>query len=594
MSDTMGRTLVFGPFRLEPDDRLVTADGTPVHLAPKELAVLRLLAEAGGRVVRKEEIFQQVWPDVAVSDSSLTRCIRAIRAALGERGRQGSYLETLHGRGYRFAAPVAPLRADAEAAPSAPVAVPMRLLVAPLENASRKPEDEFLCDGLTEELIDVLGRRLAPRIGLIARYTAMRCKGQDPTECARSLGVGLVLTGTLERRDEAIRVRIELVRAGDAVQRWSARFDRQADRAVDLAPEIANAVAEYLRSEPLREGEPGAADAAAAARTSRLRARSAYLQGRFLVNLRAEDGLRRALERFHQAAAWEPHFALAHVGIAEAHLMLAYRGFARPLAVAPIVRRALDRAFAVAPELPSALTVLGRLQLQIEWNPASAEVAFRRALELDPRQPDACDHLGSLLNAQGRFEEAITVRGEGLACDPFSPLLRLGVGFSLCCLDRFDEALAWARELTRLEPEFLAGYALHGYAAFRAGERREALALAEEGLHLAAGEPLTVSGCVWVQAACGQRAAASVVAESLAREAEQRNVGAAYLTIAFAGLDDQRALAWLERALAERSMYLPVLGADPRCTSLHGYRRFREVVEAAGGSVQGGARPPSG
>lgn len=210
MSDTVGRTLVFGPFRLEPDDRLMAGDGTPVHLAPKELAVLRLLAEAGGRVVRKEEIFHRVWPDVAVSDSSLTRCVRAIRVALGERGRQGSYLETLHGRGYRFVAPVEPVGPAAEPAREgvAPAPSPTRLLVAPLENASRKPEDEFLCDGLTEELIDELGRRLAPRIVLIARYTAMRCKGQDPTECARSLGVGFVLTGTLERRDEAIRVRI--------------------------------------------------------------------------------------------------------------------------------------------------------------------------------------------------------------------------------------------------------------------------------------------------------------------------------------------------------------------------------------------------
>jgi len=588
MTDTVRRSLAFGSFRLEPDDRLLTLDGAPVHLAPKELALLRLLAEAGGRVVRKDEIFRRVWPGVAVSDSSVTRCIRSIRAALGERGRQGSCLETLHGRGYRFAVPVEralyvdPDEAD-ETEDAAP-ANPPRLLVFPLENASGKPEDDYFCDGLSEELIDELGRRLASHIGVIARYTAMRCRGKDPSACAAELGVGFVVAGSFERREDTIRVRIELVRTSDRVQLWSARFDRPLAQAIGLGPEIARVAAEYLRSESSHVNESARPDPVLL--TARLRAHNAYLQGRFLANLRAEDGIRRALERFRQAASWAPEFALAHVGIAEAHLMLAYRGFVPPLEAAPVVRAALDRAFAVEPELPAALTALGQLRLQIEWDPARAEVVLRRALEIDPGHTAACIHLGSLLNAHGRFHEAIALRRSGLERDPFAPLLRVGFAFSLLCIGRAAEALADVRELTRAEPEFVAGYAVHAYAAFRAGERAEALVVADEGLRRGTGEPLTLSGCAWVQAACGRRAAATVVAEAVAREAERRHGGAAWVAIAFAGLeDDERAMAWLERALAERSMYLGMLGADPRCARLRKLPRFREIVEAAGGRV---------
>ncbi|HVP29427.1 MAG TPA: winged helix-turn-helix domain-containing protein [Myxococcota bacterium] len=583
MSEAGRRSLAFGPFRLEPDDRLLS-QGAPVHVPPKELAVLRLLAEAGGRVVLKEEIFERVWPGVAVSDSSLTRCIRSIRAALGERGRQGSYIETLHGRGYRFAAPV---HDDTNTGPDA--AGSRRLLVAPLENAGGKPDDEYLCDGLTGELIDEIGRRVAPRLGVIARHTAMRCKGLDPTAAARELAVGFVLAGTVERRDETIRVRVELVRTSDLVQVWSARFERRAERAARLAPEIAAALAEYLRSEAAREARRD--EALTGVHTSRLRARNAYLEGRFLATLRTEDGIRKALERFRQAAAWEPEFPLAYVGFADAHLMLAFRGFVPPLEAAAIVRQSLDCAFAIDPELPSAFTTLGQLRLQIDWDPVGAEAALRRALELEPGQPAACVHLGSLLNAHWRFEEAIAVRRAGLELDPFSPLLRLGMGFSLGALGRTDDALACARELTRSEPDFPAGYALHAFAAHQAGARDEALAAAETGSRIASGEPITLSGCAWVEAACGRRAAARGITEKLAREAEGRSGGAAFVALAYAGLeDDEEALAWLEQARRERSMYLPLLGADPRCARLRGSPRFREIIEVAGGRVEPAGR----
>lgn len=592
MSDAGRRSLAFGPFRLEPDDRLVALDGTPIHLAPKELALLRVLAEAGGRVVRKEEIYRRLWPDVAVSDSSLTRCVRSLRAALGERGRQGGYVETLHGRGYRFAAPVEKMSSNgasrAEGADASPAADRMRLLVAPLENATRKPDDDYLCDGLSGELIDELSRRLAPRLGVIAHYTAQRCKGKDPDACAEELGVGYVLAGRFERRDDTIRVRVELVRASDRVQRWSARFDRPLEQAVGLAPEIARAAAEYLRGESIHEHahEHAHEGAERARQTARLRAHNAFLQGRFLSVMGSDDGIRRALERFRQAVAWAPDFALAHVGIADAHLMLAYRGFVPPLDVAPLVRAALNRAFAVEPELPAALTALGQLRLQIEWDLGQAEIALRRALAIDPGHTNACIHLGSLLNAHGRFHEAVAVRRAGLERDPFAPLLRVGLAFSLLCLGRADVALVGTRELTRTEPDFPTSYAIHSYAAFRAGQRAEALAVAEEGVRRAEDEPLTLAGCAWVQAACGRRAAATVLLEAMASDAERRPGASAWVAIGYAGLeDDERALAWLERALLERSMYLGMLGADPRCARLRGIPRFREIVEAAGGRV---------
>ncbi|HVP31212.1 MAG TPA: winged helix-turn-helix domain-containing protein [Myxococcota bacterium] len=565
-------SLAFGPYRLEPDDRLLL-QGRAVHLAPKEIAVLRALVEARGRVVSKDELFRGVWRGVIVSDASLTRCIGAIRAALGESGREGGYVETSHGRGYRFVAAVE------EIAPDDPDDVrldPRRVLVVPFENASRKPEDEYLCDGLTEELIHELGRRCAPDVAVIARHTSLACKGRDPTEAARALAAVFVVTGTLQRLDEKFRVRIELVRTSDLVQVWSTQLDRSLDAVTDLAAELAAALREHLL------GRSDAGDPMRPARTAIApRAHTAYLLARFHARTRTETGLRRALETLERAVSWDPGFALAYAAIAETHLMLAFRGFCPPPEAAPRVRAALDRAFALEPDLATAHTMLGYLRLQIEWDPDGASAALRRAREIEPQEPLAAMHTANVSLAFGRFEESIELRRSALELDPYSPTHRLGFGYTLLCAGSLDEALIEGRELARTEPTFAAGHGLRGLAALLLGDREEALVAAAAAEDVAAGDTLALSLAGWIYATSGRRAAADAVRAVLERTARERKVGASSVAVVHAGLGDEAsALEWLERARDERDMFVPFVGVDPRIASLRELPRFRAVVRA--------------
>lgn len=577
MPQTVRRTVVFGPFRLEADDRLYVEE-RPVHLPPKELALLRLLAEADGRVVRKEDIFDRVWPDTAVSDASLTRCIRSIRAALGERGRQGGYIETLHGRGYRFAGTVVAIDASRTVAST----TLSRVLVAPLANARMKRDDESLCEGLSEELTDELARRLAGHHGVISSHTALHVKGKDAVAAASELRAAHVVAGSLERREDSIRVRLELIRVRDGVQLCSRRYDCAADAAIGLATEIGADVAELLLSTP--SAPPPATESFRPISAAMVRAHRAVLEGRYLARMRTEAGMRAGLERFRQACADAPDYAVAHVAIAQAHLMLAFRGVIRPLDAAPVVRESLARALALDSGLLPALVALGQLAYNIEWNLPAAESVLRRTLALEPGYPPACLHLGELLTATGRFDEAISVRRLGFELDPLSPSLRLGLAQTLLWSRRTDEALEEGRMLTQDLPGFLAGYAVHACAAYLEGRRDEAIVAARTCLRITPSEPVGMSGCAWVLAVCDERDVARAATGKLDEIASERPGAAVYAAIAHAGLgEDDAALAWLERAYAERNMFLPLLTRDVRFARLGSHPRVREIFTSVVG-----------
>jgi transcriptional regulator HilA, main transcriptional regulator of SPI1 len=295
----------FGPFRLAPDGRLLRG-GRTVPLAPKPLAVLQLLVGSPGRVVSKREILEQVWAGEDVGEASLTSCIHGLRDALGDRRRRGRYLETVHGRGYRFTSNVE------RVGTSGPAPVRWRVAIAPFDDESRSPA--YLSEGFLDDVISRLGRWHASGIDAIARSSTARLLAAhgDLLRLARALRLDFLVTGRLRADARELRGAAELIRSRDGVVVWSRDFTSPADGRALLAGEIAEAVAKELIE--LRGGEPVAEPAPAPALDPR--SHRALLRGQFLNQFRTDSGLRRSIRCFEQALEWDPRFTAAHIALA--------------------------------------------------------------------------------------------------------------------------------------------------------------------------------------------------------------------------------------------------------------------------------------
>src|SRR5712692_892527 len=230
------RVFRFEPFRLDVRNAQLWRGPEVIRLTSKALAVLRYLAERSGQLVTKDEIFAAVWPGVVVSDSALVACIGELRRALGDERRTPHFIETVHGRGYRFIAPISiaaqPVSSSEFQVSSSPPAPPLPLpdkpsiVVLPFVNLSNDPEQEYFSDGLTEVLTGDLSK--ISSLFVIARNSAFTYKGKavKVQDVGREMGVRYVLEGSVLKAEGQVRITAQLIDATTGYHLWSERYDR--------------------------------------------------------------------------------------------------------------------------------------------------------------------------------------------------------------------------------------------------------------------------------------------------------------------------------------------------------------------------------
>jgi tetratricopeptide (TPR) repeat protein len=430
---------------------------------------------------------------------------------------------------------------------------------------------------------DALAKARAEEITVVARQSTARLRGRTPDQLrqARALRLDYAVAGRLRYAAGTLQVEVELVRVSDEALLWSEQFRARPSLLSRVASEIATAVAAELgRVSALRaRSRPSSARAVAP------RSYLALLQGQFSSQLRTERGVRRAVELFEHAIAWDPDHAAAHAALADALLMLGFWGFEAPLAIAPRVRSALRRAFAIDRQLAPAHASLAYLRYAIDYQPDAALRAVEHALSIDPDHARSHWIRGSILKSQGRFDAALEAYEAAREIDPFSPMLALDIAFLPFCAQRLEPALEGIRALTAREPEFAIGHAIRATIAAAAGRSEEATRSAEIAEGLARGNALVLGSCAWALAKAGQTAHASALRVALEKKAARRYVAPSYLALAALPLGDtEAALAALERGLENRSMYLPFVGADPRFAALRGDARFERLAAIARGA----------
>ncbi len=344
------------------------------------------------------------------------------------------------------------------------------IVVLPFVDFSPQHDQEYFSDGLTEEIIDALSR--VPNLRVVARTSAFVFKGQnhDIRDIGRQLNVSAVLEGSVRKDGDKLRITAQLNRASDGTHLWSRTYDRQLSDIFAVQREISQAIASQLRagSVPARN-EPHDVEA------WRLYQEGKYFFNQFLV----PETNYKAIERYQQAIAREPSFALAYAGMADAYAYLAENFVVAPREVMPKAKAAAERAVELDPNSAEAHTSLGAVKLDYDGDIEGAQREVRRALEINPNFGWARHWLAHTLEAQQHFDEAMKEMRAALSLDPLSVPIQWDIGNELLLTGRYADADRQLKQAAELFPNVSTIAYMRMEALVREGKLGEAKQLME-------------------------------------------------------------------------------------------------------------------
>ena len=399
----------FGPYRFEPEQRVLTRDGEAVSLTPKATEILMVLLKNPGQLVEKEELMREVWPNTFVEEANLTQNIFTLRRAMAEPGTGRKYIETVSRRGYRFVAAVKVCDAahrlsiseseaadlqNANAARQPPI-----LGVLPFINATGDPNIERLANGLTDNIINSLSR--IPKLRVMSRSAVFRYKGRelDPQIIGQELGVNAVLIGKVLSGPTGVTISAELVDVANGWQLWGESFEREASDIFEIQNEIARQLTSTLKLRLTGDEEKRVTKRF----TENSAAYEAYLEGRYHWSKYTREGIEEAIVHFRQAIELDTNYALAYASIVDCYLRLAtnYLPPGQSLPQAPTVTRTSEDV-EFKTELPEE-----KLRLRHEWDWKGAERELRRANELKSNYPAVHQWHAAYLFSMELFQESL-------------------------------------------------------------------------------------------------------------------------------------------------------------------------------------------
>jgi serine/threonine-protein kinase len=452
---------------------------------------------------------------------------------------------------------------------------PRSIAVLPFVNASRDPENEYLVDGITDELIAALAKLGGFEVTSRAAVFAYKSSEAGAVAIGRALGVEALLTGTVRRAADRLRVHAELTRVSDGYVVWTERYDRAMGDLFAIESEIANRIVDAVRIGFLR----APARLIAKRYTESPVAHQLYLKGRYAWNLRTPESTAQAKTYFEQAIAADPSYALAYAGLADAHsLDIDYR--AAPVTHGmQLARINAERAIALDDDLAEAHTSLGWVNLIYDWDWARAGEEFERALTLNPRYATARQWYAWYLVVTSRIEEAIGEARIARDLDPTSASIQRSLGWVHYYARQPDRSIAELERALALNPTsdetlWIMGLALTQLGRYDEAERalRESHANSRAYLH-------ALASLASLAAVRGRLTEARAILGEIETAARSHYVSPVDFVRVYVALGDRDpAFHFMELAFIERRGWLCYLNVDPALDSVRDDPRFRALV----------------
>ena len=445
------------------------------------------------------------------------------------------------------------------------------IAVLPFVDLSQAKDQEYFCDGISEEILDALAKIEGLRV--VARTSSFSFKGKnaDVGQIAQKLNVQNILEGSLRREGNRIRITAQLVNAANGFHLWSETYERELQGVFAVQDEITRAIVDALKIKlaiaPSAQLQPSS------------EAHDLYLQGLYFSNKSGEEDLRRSLDFFQRALQKDPNYAKAWTGIAKAWEWLA-DVYVKPLEAYPAMRTAAAKAIAIDEKEAEAHVYLGDSQRVLNWDIAGGETELKRALQLDPNCGIAHLFLALSLAAEGDAEGAQLHIQQAVKRDPLSPIISTFAGFIDIAYGRLDEAVAEGRRTQMIDPNYLYQGSQLAVAYREKGMFAEALELFKKAAELTG---IPQPGLAITYAKMGRRSDAErVLGEVKAFAATHYFAGEEIASIYVALGDNDAAFQWLERAYQEHSGSLPGIVPRPIFRPLHSDPRFADLLRRIG------------
>jgi TolB-like protein/DNA-binding winged helix-turn-helix (wHTH) protein/Tfp pilus assembly protein PilF len=647
MSARLDSLVRFGAFQLDLRTGELRKSGVTINLPDQPFQLLKTLLERPGELFTREELRQRLWSAETFVDfeHGLNAAVRRLRDALGDSAEAPRFVETLPRRGYRFVAPVIQEPTADSAAPSRPgiaaeggalptpdveparpltrvlvsgviaagaiaaVAViaaavlwafgyrpwspatrqstsvggRFMLAVLPFENLTGDPDQEYISDGMTEELIAQLGRMNPSRLGVIARTSAMQFKKttKRADQIGSDLGVSYLLEGSVRTTGSRIRIAVQLIDARRESQLWAEQYERDARDLLALQREVAEAIVRQITTS--LAVAPSHIGADAHRHSTVAEAYEHYLRGRYYWSKDTADRLQKAMEHFRRAIDLDPSYALAYSGVADTYTLLGSDGFLPMSEAYPLGRTAALKALELDDTLGEAHNSLAAVTADYYWDWAEADRHFKRAIALNPNYVTALRFYSFYLAYMGRPEEALAIAERARRVDPVSAEAQMNVGVILYFARRYDEALVEIRETLELAPDFGPAHIMLGRIYLATGTPDRAVEALERAQRIMGRRPDVLTPHASALARAGrQREARTMLAElrQLSSPRPAAPIRVALVHIALGETD--RAFEWLDKACEARDWQMALLNVEPAFDVLRKDQRFAALVERVG------------
>ena len=454
------------------------------------------------------------------------------------------------------------------------------LAVLPLQNLSGDPSQDYVADGMTEELIGRLSRIHGLRV--ISRTSTMHFKNTQLSvpEIARMLAVDAIVEGSLVQEGHQIRVHAQLIRAATDEHIWAGEYQREYQSILEVQAEVSRNIVEQiqlnltpedrarLESQPPVDPE----------------AYESYLKGRYYFNQRTEDALHKSIASFLQAIARDPAYAPAYSGLAEAYAMLGFRGGLPSKDALSAAKKAAVKAIELDDTLAEPHASLAFIAETYEWDWPVAEREYKQALELNPGYAQAHNWYGGYLTYTGRFNEGVAEAMRARELDPLSLPLNNALAGRLLVAGRYDEALRQVQTALELDEHFAPAHQTLGWVYLRGGKQDDAMREFQNALELAGAADTDIQlDLGFAYAVSAHTAEARRILANLLQLHQQGIVPAASLATMYGALgESNEAFIWLEKAYQERDPQLTYLKAGRRFEPLREDPRFAQLVRRVG------------
>ena len=452
------------------------------------------------------------------------------------------------------------------------------IAVLPFMNMSSDEENEYFCDGMTEEIIDGLAK--VSGMGVVARTSAFAFKGKqvDIREIGKTLNAQYVLEGSVRKSGQRARITTQLINVENGLHIWSEKYDRSLEDVFAVQDEIAGTVVEVLKVKIGGQDKQRLVTRG----TDNSEAHTHLLKGMYQWNKQTPVHLKQAIAHFKDAIKLDSSYALAHARLADSYAFLALFAGMPAKEAMPIAKKEAQAALSLDPDLAEAHMVMGTIQSSYHWDWEGADASHRRSIELQPKSSLVHYAYGRYLMVVSRRGESIAHLREAVNLDPISPPANAMLGFIFYKARQFDAAVAQLETTIAIETGYFLGHQFLSYALSALGLHDRAVAEARLGVDLL--DTLqTQAGLAYCLARGGHREESEKIVQTLENDSAYSPKIGFFMAVGYVGLEDyERALDWCESGFENREQQTAFIGSEPIVDPLRDHPRFQALLQKIG------------